>query len=101
VSSPLLDPRSATAPRRRSCPGRIPRTLQQRSCGTCRDAWWNERAIETTCPGSPDENCSGNTRLEILIGVDVSNNVTVNVPNSIDYRLTRLIVYLDGKHRRN
>jgi len=39
--------------------------------------------------------------LEILIGVDVSNNVTVNVPNSIDYRLTRLIAYLDGKHRRN
>ena len=58
----------------------------------------NERAIETTCPGSPDENCSGNMRLEILTGIDISNNVTVNVPNSIDYRLTRLIVYLDGKH---
>jgi len=37
-------------------------------------------------------------RLEILTGVDVSDNVTVNVPNSIDYRLTRLIVYLEGKH---
>ena len=30
----------SNCPRRRSCPGWIPRTLQQRSCGTCRGAWW-------------------------------------------------------------
>jgi len=58
----------------------------------------NDKAIENVCPGNPEENCSGNMRLEILTGVDISDNVTVNVANSIDYRLTKLLGHLDGEH---
>ncbi len=71
----------------------------------------NDRAIESVCPGdatlnpprppSPDVDCSGKMRLETQIGVDppadISTDVTVNVANSIDHRLTKLLVYLDGK----
>src|SRR5229473_3362874 len=54
--------------------------------------------IESVCPGNPNPNCSGNMRLEIVTGVDSSEDVTVNVPNSIDYRLTKLLEYLDDNH---
>ena len=72
----------------------------------------NDKAIESVCPEnrdpskppramSPDEDCSGKMRLETLTGVDppadISTDVTVSVANSIDYRLTKLLVYLDGK----
>lgn len=59
----------------------------------------NDTAIEVVCPGNPDENCSSDMRHEILLGVDppadISKNVTVNVANSIDYRLTKLLGHLD------
>jgi len=58
----------------------------------------NDKAIESVCPGNPNPNCSGNMRLEIVTGVDSSEDVTVNVPNSIDYRLTKLLEYLDDNH---
>jgi hypothetical protein len=63
----------------------------------------NDTAIENICPMSTDEDCSKNMRLEILMGADpppaadISKNVTVSVTNSIDYRLTKLLAYLERK----
>jgi hypothetical protein len=69
----------------------------------------NDTAIENVCPANAtlnpprptnwDEDCSKKMRLEILTGVDppavISENVMVSVTNSIDYRLTKLLVYLE------
>jgi hypothetical protein len=62
----------------------------------------NDKAIEMICPvppGNSDENCSGDMRLEVLTGAAISDNVTVSVANSIDYRLTKLLVHLDRECR--
>jgi hypothetical protein len=47
------------------------------------------------CAGDPDPDCFGNVRLEILDGVDRSSLVNVSRANSIDNRLTKLLLYLD------
>jgi hypothetical protein len=51
--------------------------------------------IRGVCPNQPDPSaCSYDARLEILTGQDASPLVDVNVPNSIDNRLTKLLQYL-------
>lgn len=55
----------------------------------------NDVAIDITCKGSPDRDCSGNLRLEIIDGIDRSSLTVVTPANGIDNRLTKLLVYLD------
>lgn len=55
----------------------------------------NDVGVDVTCKGSPDPDCSGNMRLEIIDGINRSTLVTVTQANSIDNRLTKLLVYLD------
>ncbi len=55
----------------------------------------NEVEVVGVCTGSSDRNCSGSMRLEILDGIDRSTFVNVTPANSIDNRLTKLLVYLD------
>ncbi len=50
------------------------------------------------CTASTDPECAGNIRLEILDGVDRSSFVDVTPANSIDNRLTKLLLYLDAQY---
>jgi hypothetical protein len=51
--------------------------------------------IQGLCASQPDPStCSYDARLEILTGQDLTPLVDVNVPNSIDNRLTKLLQYL-------
>lgn len=55
----------------------------------------NSGGLAKLCPPTPDPAaCFEQTRLEILDGVDRSPLVSIDVPNSIDNRLTKLIQYL-------
>jgi len=55
----------------------------------------NGGGLAKVCPTAADPNaCYENARLEIIEGVDRSPIVDVNVANSIDNRLTRLLQYL-------
>ncbi len=58
----------------------------------------NNVAVVDLCTGSPDPDCSGNVRMEIIDGVDRSTLVEVNPANSIDNRLTKLLLYLDAQY---
>jgi hypothetical protein len=58
----------------------------------------NNVAVVDVCTGSPDPECSGNVRLEIIDGTDRSGFVDVNQANSIDNRLTKLLLYLDVQY---
>lgn len=49
------------------------------------------------CTGDPDPDCHAKVRLEILDGVDRSGFVDVSRANSIDNRLTKLLLYLDAQ----
>ncbi len=49
------------------------------------------------CFGDPDPDCFGNARLEIIDGVDRSGLVDVSRANSIDNRLTKLLLYLEAQ----
>jgi hypothetical protein len=49
------------------------------------------------CAGSADPDCLGNARLESIDGVDRSSVVDVSRANSIDNRLTKLLLYLDAQ----
>jgi len=61
----------------------------------------NDVEVVGKCGGSADANtntdpnCSEKMRLEIVDGVDRGTNVSVSPANSIDNRLTKLLVYLD------
>jgi len=59
----------------------------------------NNVAVVDVCTGSPDPACSGNVRLEIIDGTDRSSLVDVNQANSIDNRLTKLLLYLDAQYQ--
>lgn len=50
------------------------------------------------CTGGPDPDCFGNVRLEILDGIDRSSLVNVSRANSIDNRLTKLLLYLAAQY---
>lgn len=56
----------------------------------------NEFAVISPCVSSPDPDCPANIRLEILDGVDRSSSLSVNRANSIDNRLTKLLLYLEA-----
>lgn len=57
----------------------------------------NDVGVDVTCRSSPDPDCSGNMRMEIIDGIDRSSLVTVTPANSIDNRLAKLLVYLDDQ----
>lgn len=54
----------------------------------------NGDAVNQLCGPTLDLDCYGNVRLEILDGTDRSTLVNVNRPNSIENRLTKLLIYL-------
>jgi hypothetical protein len=55
----------------------------------------NDVAVVEKCNGSSDPLCSENIRLEVLDGVPRSESVDVSPANSIDNRLTKLLIWLD------
>jgi hypothetical protein len=57
----------------------------------------NNVAVEAVCKGHPDRNCSRDLRLEVVDGIDRSSFVAVTPPNSIENRLTKLLLYLDAQ----
>ena len=61
-------------------------------------SYWNDVGVDVACKDSPDRDCSVNLRLEIIDGIDRSSLVNVTPANSIDNRLTRLLVYLDAQY---
>jgi hypothetical protein len=58
----------------------------------------NDKALENICKASPDLDCAEKVRMESLTGASLSGLVTVTEGNSIDHRLTRLIVYLKTRY---
>ncbi len=56
--------------------------------------------IQASCVSQPDPSaCSYATRLELQTGMAVPGSLeNINVPNSIDNRLTKLLQYLDGTY---
>jgi len=59
----------------------------------------NAGGLAKVCPTAPDPNaCYQNTRLEIIDGIDRNGVVGVNVANSIDNRLTKLLQYLTRQY---
>ena len=55
----------------------------------------NDDAVNTLCGGfNTNLDCYGNVRLETKDGVDRSNLVSVNRPNSIENRLIKLLIHL-------
>jgi hypothetical protein len=53
--------------------------------------------VDAICKGSSDMNCSGDLRLEVLTGLDISRRVVVTPANGIDNRLTKLLVHLSDE----
>lgn len=58
---------------------------------------WQNNVGPGGCTSSPDPECFGNVRLEMIDGVDRSGLVNVTPGNSIDNRLTKLLLYLDAQ----
>ena len=55
--------------------------------------------LAKVCPTTPDPSaCYQNSRLEIVDGIDRNGVVNVNVANSIDNRLTKLLQYLTQQY---
>jgi hypothetical protein len=102
-----INPDAAVAPKERlfvMLPGtggiprqvrEITRTAGPRGYHAIALAYPNDTAVGDLCAGSGDINCTGNTRREIITGVDFSPLVAVDSANSIIGRLTRLLSYLD------
>lgn len=55
----------------------------------------NETAVGDLCSPSPDPDCAGKTRREIITGADLSPVAAVDTANSITGRLLALLTYLD------
>jgi hypothetical protein len=68
-------------------------------------SYLNDIAVNMVCPGSNDPDCHEKVRQEVLSGTDVSPLVDVDLPNSIDNRLAKVLghlgwsQYLDGNGR--
>jgi len=60
--------------------------------------WENEWGIGTRCAASSDPDCSGKMRLEAVDGIDRSPFIATSRANSIDNRLTKLLLYLDAQY---
>jgi hypothetical protein len=58
----------------------------------------NDKALENICKASADAGCAEKVRMESLTGAPLSELVTVTEGNSIDHRLTRLLVYLKAQY---
>ncbi len=56
----------------------------------------NEQAVGSLCPGSGPPECAGAVRREVITGADASSLVSVNAANSIDGRLSSLLIYLNA-----
>lgn len=54
----------------------------------------NDQAVNEICGPTGNLDCYGNVRLEIFDGTDRSALVNVNRPNSIENRLTKLLIYM-------
>ena len=54
----------------------------------------NTQSISALCGYTPDLNCSEDARLEIIYGEDLSDGVAVDEANSIQNRLSRLLIRL-------
>ena len=54
----------------------------------------NDRAVDDLCGAGAVASCSGETRREIITGIDASPAVTVDPANSINGRLQALLVWL-------
>lgn len=57
----------------------------------------NDVGVDAACKGSTDPDCAGNMRLEVIDGIHRSELVDVTPANSIDNRLTKLLIYLDAQ----
>ena len=55
----------------------------------------NDTTVGERCAGNSDINCTGNTRREIITGVDTSPVIAVDPAHSIVGRLTQLLMWLD------
>ncbi|MBA3836738.1 MAG: hypothetical protein C0499_03650 [Zymomonas sp.] len=55
----------------------------------------NDEAIEGLCGASPDPDCAGRARTEVITGENTSTLVNVNPANSITNRLIALLQFLD------
>lgn len=58
----------------------------------------NEFSIAASCNPTGDPDCAGNMRFENIDGIDRSPFVATNRANSIDNRLTKLLLYLDAQY---
>jgi len=59
----------------------------------------NEKTVNDYCQNTPSTGtCYSDVRNEILTGQDSSNLLTVTVPNSINNRLYKLLVYLTAQY---
>lgn len=55
-------------------------------------SYHNPRSVNLQiCPGDPDPNCHANARQEVITGEALHDGVDVDVPNSINNRIVRLL----------
>lgn len=54
--------------------------------------------VATMCGGSPDPDCTGKIHAEVLTGVDTSPLVSIDAANSVQNRLTKLLLYLQQQN---
>jgi len=71
-------------------------SLGYHSIGLCYE---NRNSINLeVCPLTFDPSCHGRARAEIWLGTDLHDSLAVDGPNSVVYRLLRLIRYLDDAY---
>ncbi len=58
-------------------------------------AYPNADVVGLLCAGTSDTACEGKIRAETLTGANTSTLVAVNVPNSVENRLAKALVYLN------
>ncbi len=58
----------------------------------------NDRAVDELCGAGAVASCAGETRREIITGIDASPAVTVDPANSINGRLQALLVWLQATY---
>jgi hypothetical protein len=72
----------------------IVRTGAQRGYHAIGLTYPNDEAVDTLCGSSAPSNCSGDTRREIITGIDTSPAVSVDAANAITGRLHALLTHL-------
>jgi hypothetical protein len=61
-------------------------------------AYRNYEAVVPLCARSPDDDCTGKVREEILTGLDLTPLVTIAPKDALEPRLQKLLVYLDATY---